>query len=99
MNGKKAFTCLRNSKKLASCNSQEYKSIYVIENLLPSNKKIFNYLYELKKQNKIYKVCSSNGAVFFNKSNTEFDYGQQVEHFDEINYCLNSTDSESDFVP
>ena len=27
----------------------------------------------------------------------EFDYGQQVEHFDEIDYFLNSTDSESDF--
>ena len=61
--------------------------------LCPSNKKIFNYLYKLKKQNKIYKVWSFNGTVFFNKSNTEFDYGQQVEHFDEIDYFLNSTDS------
>ena len=74
-------------------------SLYVIKNLCPSNKKIFNYLYKLKKQNKIYKVWSFNSTVFFNKSNTEFDYGQQVEHFDEIDYFLNSTNSESDFVP
>ena len=66
MNRKNAFACLRNSKKLALSNSQEYKSLYVIENL-----------------------CPSNGTVFFNK----FDYGQQVEHFEEIDYFLNSTDS------
>ena len=40
-------------------NTQDYKRLFFIENLCPSNKKLFNYLYKLKKENKINKVWST----------------------------------------
>ena len=56
INRKNAYYCLRNSKKLAGSSNHEYKKLFIIENLCYSNKKIFNYLYRLKKENKIRSV-------------------------------------------
>ena len=53
MNRKYPYMCLRNSKKLALSKVPEYKKLYLIGNLCLSFKKIFNYLYKLKKDNKI----------------------------------------------
>ena len=92
INRKNAYTCLRNSKKLAESNTQDYKKLFFIENLCPSNKRLFNYLYKLKKENKINKV-SFNGSVYFKISNSVDDYGQKVEHIDDINHFRNPEDS------
>ena len=67
INRKNAYYCLHNSKKLAGSSNHEYKKLFIIENLCYSNKKIFNYLYRLKKENKIRSVWSYNGSVFFIK--------------------------------
>ena len=49
VNRKNAYSSLRNAKKLATSDIQEYRKLYVIENLCLTFKKIFNYLYKLKK--------------------------------------------------
>ena len=95
INRKNPFACLRNSKKLAVSNLPEYKKLFIIENLCPANKKVFNYLYCLKKENKINSVWTFDGIVFFKKSESSDDYGQKVLHFDDIDYYL-SEYSESD---
>ena len=64
INRKNVFTCLHNSKKLATSNSHEYRKLFIIENLYPSNKKIFSYVYKLKKENKIKSVWTFNGMFF-----------------------------------
>ena len=53
VNRKNAFTCLRNTKKLYKSSKQDYKKVFIVEKLYRSNKNIFNYLYKLKKENKI----------------------------------------------
>ena len=88
LNRKNAFICLRNAKKLASSNIPDYKKLYFIENLCPSSKRIFNYLYKLKKESKISNVWTFNGCVFLKKLNTDDEYCQKVEHFDDIQYFL-----------
>ena len=88
LNRKNAFICLRNAKKLASSDIPDYKKLYFIENLCPSSKRIFNYLYKLKKLSKISNVWTFNGSVFFKKLNTDDEYCQKVEHFDDIQYFL-----------
>ena len=85
MNRKYAYTYLRNSKKLVSLKVPEYKKLYLIENLCPSFKKIFNYLYKLKKDNKFDNVWTFNGSVFFKKLNSDNEYGPRVDHFEDIN--------------
>ena len=73
VNRKNAYSSLRNAKKFATSNIQEYKNLY---------------LYKLKKDNKISNVWSYNGSVFFKKINSDEEYGQKVEHFDDIQYFL-----------
>ena len=61
INRKHSFSALKNKNKL---NSSKYKSYYIIENLCPFNKKIFNRLYKLKKEGEIHSVWSYNGSVY-----------------------------------
>ena len=57
INRKYAFTCLRNSKKVVASNNPEYKKLFILENLCPANKNIFNYLYKLKKKRIKLDMC------------------------------------------
>ena len=97
MNRKNAFVCLRNSKKLAVSSTHEYRKLFIIENLCPSNRRIFSYLYKLKKSNQIKIVWTFNGVVFFQKVDAGDDHVIKVEHFEDISYYLNqSVGSEMD---
>ena len=84
VNRKNAFTCLRNLKKLNSSNTPEYRKLYIVENLCPSYRKIFNYLYKMKKEQKNNNVWSYNGNVFFKKSPDDND----------IDYFLDTAETE-----
>ena len=90
INRKNAYYCLRNSKKLAGSSNHEYKKLFIIENLCYSNKKIFNYLYRLKKENKIRSAWSYNGSVFYRMSD---EIAVRAYHIDDI---VSNFDSESD---
>ena len=61
-------------------------------NLCYSNKKIFNYLYRLKKENKI-SVWSYNGSVFYKMSDSEDEIAVRAYHIDDT---VSNFDSESD---
>ena len=50
----------------------------------------------MKKENKINNVWTFNDNVFFKKSVDEF--GQKIEHFDDIEYFLDTGFPESDGV-
>ena len=57
---------------------------------------MFNYLYRLKKENKINSVWTFNGIVFFKKSESSDDYGQKVLHFDDIDYLSEYSESDGE---
>ena len=65
INRKEAYKCLKRGNKLADVVDSPYKNLYFTENLCPTNKKVFNYLFKLKKTNKIHKVWSYSGDVYF----------------------------------
>ena len=50
LNRKHAYSCLKNSEKLSTSPNASMKKIFITENLCPSNKNLFNYLYKLKKR-------------------------------------------------
>ncbi len=79
INRKNAFTLLKNKKKL---NTGQYKRYFIIENLCPYNKRIFNKLYKYKKEDEIHSVWSYNGQVFAKVD--ENDEPTRIEHFDDI---------------
>ena len=88
VNRKGAYLCLRDSKLLKKSNIGEYKKLYIIENLCPMNKNIFNYLYKLKKLEKIKNVWTYNGSVFY-KMNDEEAVAERVDHMDDLDFMYN----------
>ena len=80
VNRKHAFSLLKNKKKLK--NNNNYKNYYIIENLCPFNKRIFNKLYKLKKEEEIHTVWSFNGAVYAKVD--ENDEPTQIRHLEDI---------------
>ena len=102
INRKHSFSALKNKSKL---NSSKYKSYYIIENLCPFNKKIFNRLYRLKKEGEIHSVWSYNGSVYAKVEGN--DEPTQIRHLLDIDdlvqgsrYEVNNGDySESNNTP
>ena len=90
VNRKTAFATLKNKKKLKS---GEYKHYYVIENLCPYNKKIFNTCYRHKKNKELHSVWTYNGNVFVKVH--EGGDRVQVEHLDDIDNLFDDEDNES----
>ena len=89
INRKTAFTVLKRKKELKNGN---FKNYFVIENLCPLNKRIFNKLYRLKMEKEIHSVWSFNGQVFCKL--VEDGDRIQVQHVDEIADLFNDYDSE-----
>ena len=68
LNRKNAYSCLNSSKKLSVSSNAAMKKIFITENLCPSNKNLFNYLYKLKKEYKIKRVWLYISIVYFKLS-------------------------------
>ena len=83
---KNAYRCLKNSKDLVKSDNSEFKKIFFIENLCPANKKVFNYLYKLKKTDKIKSVWTYNGEVFYKTSDSEDELAVKAKFIDDIEF-------------
>ena len=98
LNRRHAYDCLKMNKKLKS--TQKYKSIFVIENLCPYSKRIFNALYKLKKINKIKSLWTFNGQVFY-KISEEDDTYFQARQLEDIQFLfdddMNSFENDFNF--
>ena len=79
VNRKHAFSLLKNKKKLKD---GEYKRYFIIENLCPFNKRIFNALYKRKMNKEMHSLWTFNGQVFMKWEETSDRI--HVSHFDDI---------------
>ena len=91
VNRKHSFSALKNKKKLINTPHKKY---YIIENLCPYNKKIFNRLYKLKKDNELHSVWSYNGMVYAKID--ENDEGTQIRHLLDIDELFEGSHYEED---
>ena len=64
INRKNAIMALKNKRKSREINNPDLKRLFVVENLCPVNKQLFNILYRMKKRNEINSVWSYNGNIF-----------------------------------
>lgn len=66
LNRKDAISILKKRRQILNLNgkNRKFNKLFVIENLCPYNKKIFNKLYNMKKSKEINSVWSYNGKVF-----------------------------------
>ena len=86
VNRKHAFMSLKNKKLLKNSN----KKYYIIENLCPFHKKLFNRLYKCKKENDIHSVWSYNGLVYAKVD--ENDEPTQICTMDDIDELLEGSE-------
>ena len=91
VNRKSAFSMLKNKRKL---NSGKFKRYFIIENLCPYNKRIFNRLYRLKKNKDIHSLWTYNGNIFVKVR--ENDERQQVFHLNDIDNLWGESEAGSD---
>ena len=90
LNRKDAFSAIKLRYKLNSI--PQYKKVFVTENLCPTNKKIYNALYKLKKSKIIHAVWSYNGCIFY-RVDEEDDY-QQAYQLDDVQYLFDEPNEE-----
>ena len=88
LNRKNAYHCMRVGNNLKKSKNIEYKHLYITENLCPTNKKIFNYLYKLKKLTKINNVWSYNGSVYYQINDTDDENAERADHMDDLDYLI-----------
>ena len=93
VNRKNAYKCFGIGKKLTKINEYKNKRIFTIENLCHINKRIFNALYKLKKQDVIYSVWSRNGQIYYQENEDYNDY-IEVKSLDEIDYLFEEEDND-----
>ena len=95
VNRKNAYKCFGLGKKLNKIEDYKNKRIYSIGNLCPTNKKIFNALYKLKKEKVIHSVWSRNGRIFYQENEIYNDYTEAIS-LDDIEYLFEEVAEEDD---
>ena len=83
-NRKIAYYALRNRKQL-KWTYPSYPNLFVVENLCPRYKSIFDKCLELKREGKIKYVWSYNGVVHYKTPDEDNGYGTKVFHMSELN--------------
>ena len=86
VNRKHAFMSLKNKKHL----KEGKHKYYIIENLCPFHKKLFNCLYKCKKDNEIHSVWSFDGLVYAKAD--ENDEPSQICTMDDIDTLLEGSE-------
>ena len=92
VNRKDTYRCFGISKKLQRTG---YNNIYTVENLCPYNRRLFNALYKLKKNNAIHSVWSHNGQIYYQLDEAD-DNSIKVESLDDIQYLFEDTKISAD---
>ena len=93
VNRKNSYKCFGIGKKLKSINEYKNKRIYTIENLCPTNKRIFNALYKLKKNGIVHSVWTRNGRVYYQENDVDDNF-IEAESLDDIEFLFNDGDGE-----
>ena len=86
VNHKSAYSFLYNAKFLNKSLNLTYKKIFITENSCPTNKKLFNRLYKLKKEKRLHNVWSHQGHVFFKFSDSRDEHPLQIKHQEDIDF-------------
>lgn len=87
-NRKISFYALQNRKHL-KWHYPAFPNLYIVENLCPRNKSIFEKCQELKREGKIKYVWSYNGVVHYKTHDDQSNYGTKVFNMSELNQRFN----------
>ena len=89
LNRKDAIQCLKSKRNLYKCQSIGYNNLYVVENLCPAFKSIFEELKQLKDEGFIKQVWSYNGVINYKQSDDEQEKPVKIFHENEVQNIYN----------
>ena len=89
LNRKDAILCLKSKRNLFQCKSLGYSNIYIIENLCPANKSIYDQLSHLKEEGIIKKIWTYNGIVNYKRTENEHEKPIKIFHEYDIDNIYN----------
>ena len=81
-----ARECLYNKRKLTYI--PEYKNLYIIENLCPRYKEIYEQCLKMKKTKDIKHVWTYNGTICIKKSDNRNEKPIKILHVNDLNYYI-----------
>ena len=87
-NRKIAYWALQHRKSLRWC-YPAYQSLFIVENLCPRHKSIFDQCLQLKREGKIKYVWSYNGVVHYKTVDDRSTYGTKVFQMSELTEKFN----------
>ena len=86
INRKDSISCLKNRKNIHSCRDLGFHHLYIVENLCPSNKSIFDNLSSLKRNGEIKSLWSYNGTVQFKFTDDPNEKSKKILHECDLNF-------------
>ena len=89
LNRKDAIQCLRSKRNLFKCQTIGYNNLYVVENLCPAFKSIYDQLKELKDGGVIKQVWTYNGIINYKQSDNEQEKPVKLFHENEVENIYN----------
>ena len=82
-NRKRVYQCLKNRKHLRQA-IPKYPNIYIIENLCPKYRSIFDTCSKLRREGKIKSLWSYNGTVQFKTTDDKNERSNKIFHFSDL---------------
>ena len=96
VNRKHAFESLKNKKKLNICEEKMgLKHLYIIENLCPVYKSLFEKCRKLKKDNKIKHLWSYNGVINIRYTDSRNENPIKLYHEEDFNYYFSHEENDN----
>ena len=92
VNRKDAISALKNKRNLYLCRDLGYHRLFIMENLCPRYKSIFEEMIDLKKKGEIHNVWTFNGHVHYKLTDSDQEKGKKITRDSDIeNFSLQET--------
>ncbi len=83
VNRRRAYQCIENRRLLKS-EIPEFPNLYIVENLCPKYKSIFDKCQKLRSEGKIKHLWTYNGIVHYKTLNNTNERGKKIYHISEL---------------
>ena len=86
INRESAYNSIKNRNVLKESEDREIKKMFIVENLCPLYKELFDKCKQLKDAGKISNTWSHNGIVYFKKSDNRHEKPKYLKHWNDLTY-------------
>ena len=84
LNRKNAILCLRRRSQISGIQDDELKKLYIVENLCPSYRSVYDTCADMKKYGDVKKFWSYNGIINVKFTDNENERPTKIFHIDDL---------------